>query len=94
MIKSLSADKVTVVELAGDKIEKILTSAPGNDAPIGGIKIETKNGWIAARPSGTEDIYKVYAESFLNPKHLDQLIEDGEKVVRQLISSDCRGASK
>ena len=73
--------------LGGDKIEKILTKAPGNDAPIGGLKITTKNGWIAARPSGTEDIYKIYAESFLNQGHLDTLLKEGQQVVNKIFEA-------
>ena len=86
-LKSLSAGEIHMKDLAGDKIENTLTKAPGNDAAIGGIKIETKNGWIAARPSGTEDVYKIYAESFLNTEHLDRLIEDGQKIVSKLFEA-------
>ena len=59
--------------LAGEKVESILTKAPGNGAAIGGLKICAKNGWFAVRPSGTEDIYKIYAESFLGQDHLKQI---------------------
>jgi len=80
----LSAPQIHLNELGGNPVERILTKAPGNDAPIGGIKIETKNGWIAARPSGTEAIYKIYAESFLGNEHLDLLLNDGQKILDSL----------
>ena len=67
--------------LAGEKIERVLDRAPGNDAPIGGIKVITASGWFAARPSGTEDIYKIYAESFRGEEHLRQILEEAQKVV-------------
>ena len=73
--------------LGGDKVEGILTRAHGNDAPIGGIKIETKNGWIALRPSGTEDIYKIYAESFLGQSHLNILLREGQDIVKEIFAS-------
>ncbi|HVN71823.1 MAG TPA: phosphoglucomutase, alpha-D-glucose phosphate-specific, partial [Desulfomonilia bacterium] len=67
-------------QLAGDAIVSILTSAPANSSPIGGIKVITEGGWFAARPSGTEDIYKIYAESFKGSEHLKQL-QDGARVI-------------
>ena len=67
------------------KITKILTNAPGNGAAIGGLKVETTNGWFAARPSGTENIYKIYAESFKGEEHLKQLQEEAQKVVNDAI---------
>jgi phosphoglucomutase len=67
--------------LAGEKIESILTKAPGNGAPIGGLKVVAKNGWFAARPSGTENIYKIYAESFLGEEHLHKIIQEAQEVV-------------
>jgi phosphoglucomutase len=76
---------VTAETLAGDPIIAKLTRAPGNDAPIGGLKVATANGWFAARPSGTEDIYKIYAESFLGEDHLNAILEDAREIVgRQL----------
>jgi phosphoglucomutase len=72
---------VSAITLAGDPITARLTRAPGNDAPIGGIKIVTANGWFAARPSGTEDIYKLYAESFQNAAHLDAIIREAQEIV-------------
>ena len=68
--RSCLASQVKAHELAGDPIEAILTTAPGNGAPVGGLKVVTCRGWFAARPSGTEDIYKIYAESFAGPAHL------------------------
>ncbi|WP_444984384.1 hypothetical protein [Halomonas mongoliensis] len=64
--------------LGGDPLRQRLNAAPGNHAPIGGIKLTTDNGWIALRPSGTEPLYKLYAESFLGPDHLQQLIAQGQ----------------
>lgn len=76
--KKLDSESVTVQELAGDAIIAVLVAAPGNGASIGGIKVTTENGWFAARPSGTESLYKVYAESFKGPEHLDELIESAK----------------
>lgn len=85
-LKKLSADQVTSSELAGEKIEAKLTKAPGNGAAIGGLKVTTANGWFAARPSGTENIYKIYAESFKGEAHLKQLQEEAQRVVDEVIS--------
>jgi phosphoglucomutase len=85
-LKKLSPDQIKSSELAGEKIEAILTKAPGNGAEIGGLKVETKNGWFAARPSGTENIYKIYAESFKGEDHLKQLQAEAQKVVNKAIS--------
>ena len=63
-------------ELAGEPIRDVLTEAPGNGAPIGGVKVVAEHGWFAARPSGTEDVYKVYAESFLGDEHLERIIAE------------------
>jgi phosphoglucomutase len=84
-IKNLSAKSITMQTLAGSKIKKILTSAPGDHAPLGGIKIETKDGWLAARPSGTEEIYKIYAESFVSDAHLQTFLKDGQKLIQNCI---------
>ncbi len=83
-LKKLSPEEVNMRELAGEKIEKIFTKAPGNGAPIGGLKVVTKNGWIAMRPSGTEDIYKIYAESFLSEEHLEALLQAARRIVSDL----------
>ena len=81
VLSSISADAITSDMLAGEKIQQILSHAPGNKAAIGGIKVTTENGWFAARPSGTEDIYKIYAESFIDDTHLQLIISDAEKIV-------------
>jgi len=81
VLGKLSASGVTATELAGDRIVDVLTTAPGNGAPIGGLKVVTTAGWFAARPSGTEDVYKVYAESFRGEEHLEQLIEEAQALV-------------
>lgn len=80
-LSNLSPDQVKSGELAGEKIISKLTKAPGNGAAIGGLKVVTKNGWFAARPSGTEDIYKIYAESFLGEEHLRKIQDDARAIV-------------
>ncbi len=80
-LKNLSASQIKHKELAGEKIKSILTNAPGNNAPIGGLKVTTDNGWFVARPSGTEDIYKIYAESFLSKDHLKKIIDEAQTIV-------------
>jgi phosphoglucomutase len=77
----LDAAQVRIKELAGEPIDRILTNAPGNNAPIGGVKVISRGGWFAARPSGTEDIYKIYAESFHDAGHLDRLIAEAQQIV-------------
>jgi len=79
--KRLSGDSVRAAQLAGDAITAKLTRAPGNDAPIGGLKVSTAAGWFAARPSGTEDIYKLYAESFTSAEHLGQIVREAQEIV-------------
>ncbi len=81
VLKTLSPEQVTADELAGEAITAKLTQAPGNDAAIGGLKVVTENGWFAARPSGTEDVYKIYAESFKGQGHLDQIAEQAQAIV-------------
>ena len=85
-LAKLSADQVSATELAGEPITAKLTAAPGNGAPIGGLKVTTANGWFAARPSGTEDVYKIYAESFLGPEHLAQVQQAARELVNTVIS--------
>ena len=80
-LKNLTPDMVAARELAGEEITDRLTHAPGNQAPIGGLKVVTENGWFAARPSGTEEIYKIYAESFKGPEHLRQIQQDAQAIV-------------
>jgi phosphoglucomutase len=81
----LSPSQVTAKELAGETITAILTEAPGNHAPIGGLKVATENGWFAARPSGTEDVYKIYAESFKGPDHLKEIQIEAQQLVNKAI---------
>jgi phosphoglucomutase len=81
VLARLSPQQVRSSELAGETIERVLTRAPGNDAPIGGLKVEAANGWFAARPSGTEDIYKIYAESFRDEAHLQRILQEAEQIV-------------
>ena len=81
--KKLTAASVTAAELAGSPITAVHTQAPGNGAAIGGIKVSTEQGWFAARPSGTEDIYKIYAESFAGENHLQQLIDEGQSLIKR-----------
>jgi phosphoglucomutase len=83
VLAKLSPEQVTATELAGEPIVATLTRAPGNDAPLGGLKVVTENAWFAARPSGTEDVYKIYAESFKGPEHLSQV----QDAARELVSS-------
>lgn len=81
VLSTINASAITATELAGEVIQDILSHAPGNKAAIGGIKVVTENGWFAARPSGTEDIYKIYAESFISETHLAQIIEQAQDIV-------------
>jgi phosphoglucomutase len=81
----LNADTLGADTIAGDKIETVLTHAPGNNAAIGGIKVTTANGWFAARPSGTEALFKIYAESFISEQHLDRLMSDAQQVIKQAL---------
>ena len=77
----LSPHAVTATTLAGDPITARLTRAPGNDAPIGGLKVVSTEGWFAARPSGTENVTKLYAESFRGEEHLDRILEEARAIV-------------
>ncbi|PRC91058.1 phosphoglucomutase (alpha-D-glucose-1,6-bisphosphate-dependent) [Solimicrobium silvestre] len=85
-LSKLSAQQIHSTDLAGQKIISILTEAPGNAAPIGGVKVITADGWFAARPSGTEDIYKIYAESFQGQDHLDRILKEAQEIVDTAIS--------
>src|SRR5450432_2560273 len=80
-LSKLNPTQITQKTMAGEPITGVLTRAPGNNAPIGGLKLETENGWIAARPSGTEDIYKIYAESFLGRDHLNEMLKEAQTIV-------------
>ncbi len=84
-LSKLSAEQVTATELAGEPIVAKLTAAPGNGAPLGGLKVTTENAWFAARPSGTEDVYKIYAESFKGPEHLTEVQKAAREVVNTVI---------
>jgi phosphoglucomutase len=81
LLKALSADKLAMKHLAGDPVRTTLTAAPGNGQSFGGIKVVTDNGWFAARPSGTEDVYKMYAESFRSEGHLRQIQDDAQRAI-------------
>jgi phosphoglucomutase len=83
---ALTPEQVTATELAGDTITDKLTEAPGNGAAIGGLKVTTDSGWFAARPSGTEDVYKIYAESFRGPDHLAELQDEARKLVSSVLA--------
>jgi len=80
-LKRLSADQVRLTELGGEPVQRVLTHAPGNGAPIDGVKVETASAWFAARPSGTEDVYKIYAESFRGAEHLRVVLEEAQAIV-------------
>jgi len=84
-LAALTPAQVTATELAGSPITQVLSKAPGNQAAIGGIKVESSQGWFAARPSGTEDIYKIYAESFVSSEHLQQLVAEAQSLVNAAI---------
>ena len=92
-LAKLSPDSVHVTEVAGERIERILTSAPGDGNTIGGIKVIAKNGWFAARPSGTEDIYKIYAESFLDRAHLRRIEDEAQKIVTETLAHSVHAAA-
>jgi len=91
LLAELSPQQIGSIELAGERIESILSKAPGNGAPIGGIKVIAASGWFAARPSGTEEIYKIYAESFKGPEHLKRILEEAQTIVDAAISPDSGG---
>jgi phosphoglucomutase len=92
VLARLSPEQVRVTELAGERILDVLTVAPGNGAPIGGLKVVAEHGWFAARPSGTEDVYKVYAESLRGPEHLEQILAEAEGIVHSALESARVGA--
>jgi phosphoglucomutase len=90
-LKKLSPESVKATTLAGEPITAKLTRAPGNDAPIGGLKVVAKNGWFAARPSGTENIYKIYAESFRDRAHLDAILAEAQQIVNEALAGTAAG---
>lgn len=85
-LAELSPEQVTATQLAGQEITAKLTRAPGNDAPVGGLKVTTSEAWFAARPSGTEDLYKIYGESFIGPSHLDEVLNAAKDVVKDALT--------
>ncbi|MFI5344568.1 MAG: phosphoglucomutase (alpha-D-glucose-1,6-bisphosphate-dependent) [Chlamydiales bacterium] len=87
LLKKLSPEQIHIKELAGEKIQSILTHAPGNGAAIGGVKVVAENGWFAARPSGTENIYKIYAESFKGEDHLRKIQEEAQSIVNDALAN-------
>jgi phosphoglucomutase len=87
LLAKLSPEQVKIKDLAGEKIQAILTRAPGNNAPIGGLKVVAESGWFAARPSGTEDIYKIYAESFKGANHVHRILEEAQTIVNNTLSA-------
>jgi phosphoglucomutase len=87
LLAKLSPQQVRFKDLAGEKIQTILTRAPGNDAPIGGLKVVARSGWFAARPSGTESIYKIYAESFSGADHLRRILEEAQTIVSDALAT-------
>jgi phosphoglucomutase len=89
-LQRLSPDAVKASDLAGEPITAKLTRAPGNQAPIGGLKVIAKSGWFAARPSGTENIYKIYAESFKSQSHLNAILSEAEEMVNNALNSGAR----
>ena len=92
-LEKLSPSDVQITELAGEKMQQILTTAPGDGNPIGGIKVISENGWFAARPSGTEDIYKIYAETFLGQDHLQRIEEEAQTIVSETLARSARAAA-
>jgi phosphoglucomutase len=87
LLTKLSPGQLKITELAGEKIQNVITRAPGNDAPIGGLKVSAQSGWFAARPSGTEDIYKIYGESFQGADHLRRILEEAQTIVNNALAS-------
>jgi phosphoglucomutase len=92
-LKELSATEIHVAEIAGDKVQQILTAAPGDQNPIGGIKVVGKQSWFAARPSGTEEIYKIYAESFLGQDHLRRVQQEAQTIVSETLARSARASA-
>jgi phosphoglucomutase len=89
-LEKLTPDAVKESDLAGEPITAKLTKAPGNDAPIGGLKVVAESGWFAARPSGTENIYKIYAESFKSQTHLNAILSEAQEMVNNALGSGAR----
>jgi phosphoglucomutase len=87
-LKKLEARNVRAATLAGEPISAIMSRAPGNDALLGGIKVISASGWFAARPSGTEDLYKIYAETFKDKQHLQAIVEEAKTIVDQALKGN------
>jgi phosphoglucomutase len=85
-LKKLAPEAVSATSLAGDAITARMTNAPGNNAPIGGLKVTSEKGWFAARPSGTEDVYKLYAESFRSVAHLQEIVSEAQQIVKKALT--------
>lgn len=86
MLKKVTPEQIGMTELAGDPVTVTESKASGNDQSFGGIKVSTANGWFAARPSGTEDVYKIYAESFRNEAHLKQIQSDAQAAISKVFA--------
>ena len=86
VLAKLSPNQVSAKELAGDPIQSMLTTAPGNGAALGGLKVSTARGWFAARPSGTENVYKLYAESFVGEEHLRAIQREAQELLARVLS--------
>jgi phosphoglucomutase len=87
-LSELSPQQVGCTQLAGEAVQRVLSHAPGNEAPIGGVKVIADNGWFAARPSGTEDVYKIYAESFRGEEHLGRIVKEAQAIVHEALGQD------
>ncbi len=90
-IRPRSPEQVRCTDLAGERIQSVLSRAPGNGAPIGGLKVMAENGWFAARRSGTENVYKIYAESFRGEEHLRRILEEAQGIVSHALAAPRRG---
>jgi phosphoglucomutase len=90
LLERISPQQVRLTDLAGEKIRTIHTNAPGNGAPFGGLKVVAASGWFAARPSGTEDIYKIYAESFRGADHLRRILEEAQMIVSDALTASAQ----
>ena len=87
VLKNISPEQIGMTELAGEPVRATLSAAPGNGAAIGGIKVVAENGWFAARPSGTEDVYKIYAESFLGEDHLRRIQQEAQDAISRVFDA-------
>lgn len=87
LLANLTPPQIQLTELASEKVQQVITSAPGNGAPIGGVKVAVSTGWFAVRPSGTESIYKIYAESFQGPGGLRRILDQAQQTISELLSS-------